>query len=517
MRRLILVLGDQLDPQASAFDGFDPAQDAVWMAEVAEESTHIPSGQPRIALFLSAMRHFAETLRVLGRPLHYTRLDDTSNHGSLAAQLAHDLRQLQPRELVLTAPGDWRVLRGLQAVAREAGLPLEIRDDRHFYTTVRDFAAHAKGRKSLRMEYFYREQRRRYQVLMDGEEPVGGRWNYDSENRQPFGPEGPGFLPQAPQFAPDAITQEVIALVRTRFAQHPGSLEHFAWPVTREQALQALQSFISERLPHFGPWQDAIWPGEPWLYHAQLGAALNLKLLNPREVVAAAEAAYRAGQVPLASAEGFIRQILGWREYVRGIYWTRMPGYLEGNALDAHQPLPAWYWDGRTDLACLHDAISQTLEHGYAHHIQRLMVTGLYALLLGVEPKEVHAWYLGVYVDAVEWVELPNTLGMSQHADGGLMTSKPYIASGKYIERMSPLCKGCRYDPAQRTGENACPITTLYWDFLLRHETRLAANPRTALQVKNLARLDPQERHAIQERAGALRGGEIGSLPPETA
>ncbi|MFN4361920.1 MAG: cryptochrome/photolyase family protein [Hylemonella sp.] len=513
MRRLVLVLGDQLDPQASAFDGFDPAQDAVWMAEVAEESTHIPSGQPRTALFLSAMRHFAQALRTLGRPLHYTRLDDADNRGSLAAQLVHDLAQLQPRELVLTAPGDWRVLRALQAAAREAGLPLEIRDDRHFYTTVREFAAHAQGRKSLRMEYFYREQRRRHGVLMDGNEPAGGRWNYDSDNRQPFGPDGPGFLPQPPRFAPDAITQEVLTLVRTRFADHPGTLATFAWPVTREQALQALQAFITERLPHFGPWQDAIWPGEPWLYHAQLGAALNLKLLNPREVVAAAEAAYRAGQVPLASAEGFIRQILGWREYVRGIYWTQMPGYLEQNALDAHQPLPAWYWDGRTDLACLRDAITQTLQHGYAHHIQRLMVTGLYALLLGVEPREIHAWYLGVYVDAVEWVELPNTLGMSQHADGGLMASKPYIASGKYIERMSPLCRGCRYDPAQRTGERACPITTLYWDFLLRHEARLAANPRTALQVKNLARLDATERQAVQERAAAIRRGAIGALP----
>ena len=513
MRRLVLVLGDQLDAQASAFDGFDPAQDAVWMAEVAEEATHIVSGQARIALFLSAMRHFADTLKELGRPLHYTRLDDGNNRGSLAAQLAYDLARLQPRELVLTAPGDWRVLRALQAVAREAGLPLDIRDDRHFYTTVREFAAHARGRKSLRMEYFYREQRRRHGVLMDGDEPVGGRWNYDSENRQAFGPDGPGFLPQPPQFAPDAITQEVITLVRARFAHHPGSIDHFAWPVTRAQALQALDAFITERLPHFGPWQDAIWPGEPWLYHAQLSAALNLKLLNPREVVAAAEAAYRAGEVPLASAEGFIRQILGWREYVRGIYWTRMPGYLESNALEAHQPLPAWYWNGRTDLACLRDAITQTLTHGYAHHIQRLMVTGLYALLLGVEPKEVHAWYLGVYVDAVEWVELPNTLGMSQHADGGLMGSKPYIASGKYIERMSPLCKGCRYDPAQRTGERACPVTTLYWDFLLRHEARLAANPRTALQVKNLARLDTTERHAVQARAAAIRRGEVGSLP----
>ncbi|MCZ8252125.1 MAG: cryptochrome/photolyase family protein [Hylemonella sp.] len=513
LRALVIVLGDQLDLQAAAFDGFDPAQDRVWMAEVAEESTHIPSGKPRSVLFLSAMRHFAQELAAAGRPLHYVRLDDAANRGSLAAQLAQDLKQLRPQQLILTAPGDWRVLKALQATAAAAGLPLELRDDRHFYTTVRDFAAHAKGRKSLRMEYFYREQRRKHGVLMEGDQPAGGQWNFDAENRQAFGPQGPGFVPSRSRFEPDDITREVMALVQQRFASHPGELESFAWPVTRAQALQALDDFITQRLPDFGRWQDAIWPGEPWLYHAQLGAALNLKLLNPREVVAAAEAAYRAGRVPLASAEGFIRQILGWREYVRGIYWTQMPDYLEHNALDAHQPLPAWYWDGRTDLACLRDAITQTLEHGYAHHIQRLMVTGLYALLLGVEPKEVHAWYLGVYVDAVEWVELPNTLGMSQHADGGLMASKPYIASGKYIERMSPLCRGCRYDPAQRTGETACPITTLYWDFLLRHEARLAANPRTALQVKNLARLDATERQAIEQRADAIRRGEVGALP----
>ena len=271
----------------------------------------------------------------------------------------------------------------------------------------------------------------------------------------------------------------------------------------------ALQRFITERLPLFGRYQDAMWPGEPWLYHAHLAAALNLKLLNPREVVDAAVAAYRAGAAPLASVEGFVRQILGWREYVRGIYWTRMPGYAELNALDAHEDLPAWYWTGDTDMACLRDAITQTLQHGYAHHIQRLMVTGLFALMFGVQPQQVHAWYLAVYVDAVEWVELPNTLGMSQYADGGLMASKPYVATGKYIQRMSPHCQGCRYDPAQRTGEKACPFTTLYWDFLMRHEAALAANPRMALQVKNVARLNDSEQQAIRERAADIRRGEV--------
>ena len=511
LRHLILVLGDQLDLDAAGFDGFDADQDAVWMAEVAEESTQVWSSKPRTALFLSAMRHFALALQGAGRPLHYTRLDAPDNAGSLQAQLRSDMQRLQPAALVMTAPGDWRVLQAIKAVAVAAKLPLDVREDRHFFCSVRDFAAHAKGRKSLRMAHFYSEQRKRHGVLMDGGVPVGGQWSFDADNREAFGAAGPGDVPPRSRFAPDAVTQAVIALVNTRFAEHPGRLESFGWPVTRAQALQSLQAFITERLPLFGRYQDAMWPGDPWLYHAHLAAALNLKLLNPREVVAQAQAAYLAGRAPLASVEGFIRQILGWREYVRGVYWTQMPGYLERNALGANENLPAWYWSGATDMACLRDALAQTLTHGYANHIQRLMVTGLFALMLGVDPKQVHAWYLAVYVDAVEWVELPNTLGMSQYADGGVMGSKPYIATGKYIQRMSPHCKGCRYDPAQREGDKACPFTTLYWDFLMRHQAMLAANPRMALQVKNLARLTDAQTLATKDRAAAIRRGEVGA------
>ena len=508
----MIVLGDQLDLHAAAFDGFDATQDAVWMAEAAEESTHVWSSKQRIALFLAAMRHFAIALRDAGRPLHYRQLDDRGAHDSLAAQLEADITRIAPRELVLTAPGDWRVLESLRKVAHATGVGLDVREDRHFFTTVREFAAHAKGRKTLRMEHFYRAVRRKHGVLLEPDgAPCGGRWNFDAENRKSFGTRGPGRVPPRSTFAPDETTRAVLALVDSRFREHPGSTASFAWPVTREQALHSLARFVDERLARFGDVQDAMWPGEPWLWHSHLAAALNLKLLNPREVVAAAEAAYRDGRAALASVEGFIRQVLGWREYVRGIYWTQMPGYLERNALDAHEPLPDWYWTGGTDMACLRDAILQTLEHGYAHHIQRLMVTGLFALLLGVEPRQVHAWYLAVYVDAVEWVELPNTLGMSQHADGGLMASKPYIASGRYIARMSPSCSSCRYDPALRTGENACPFTTLYWDFVARHESWLASHPRLAVQVRNLARFDTAERAAISDRAAAIRRGQVGS------
>ena len=509
LRNLVLVLGDQLDLDAAAFDGFDPVHDAVWMAEVDEESTHVWSSKQRIAIFLSGMRHFAQALGEAGRPLHYRRLERVASTG-LERQLQSDLKTLKPRPVVMTEPRDWRVLSQLRATTEAAGLPLEVRPDRHFFTTISEFAAHAKGRKSLRLEYFYRELRQKHRILMEGDQPAGGQWNFDAENRESFGPQGPGLVPPRAAFEPDDLTREVIDLVNTRFADHPGTLDSFAWPVTRAQALQALQRFIDERLALFGRYEDALWPGEPWLYHSHLSAALNLKLLTPREVVQAAEDAWRAGQVPLQSAEGFIRQILGWREYVRGIYWTQMPSYAERNALDAQQDLPEWFWTGRTDMACLRDAITQTLTHGYAHHIQRLMITGLYTLLLGVKPQKVHEWYLSVYVDAVEWVELPNTLGMSQYGDGGLMASKPYAATGKYIQRMGGPCKGCRYDPGQREGARACPYTTLYWDFLMRHESLLAKNARMALQVKNVSRLTDPQRQAVMLRAEAIRRGEVG-------
>jgi deoxyribodipyrimidine photolyase-related protein len=345
----------------------------------------------------------------------------------------------------------------------------------------------------------------RHRVLMVDGEPAGGQWNFDHDNRESFPRSGPGPVPTPLRFEPDELTQAVIAEVNARYARHPGRIETFGWPVTAEQARQVLDDFIARRLPSFGRWQDAMWVGEPWLWHSHLAVALNLKLLAPATVIEAAEAAWLEGRAPIAAVEGFIRQVLGWREYVRGLYWMKMPGYLELNALQASEPLPPWYWSGDTPMRCLREAISDTLELGYAHHIQRLMVTGLYALLYGVDPKAVHGWYLSVYVDAVEWVELPNTLGMSQFADGGIMASKPYAATGKYIERMSNYCEGCRFRPDRRTGPDACPFTTLYWDFLIRHEDRFKTHPRMALQVKNLTRLSEAERQAIQQRAGEVR------------
>jgi deoxyribodipyrimidine photolyase-related protein len=511
-RSLVVVLGDQLDIRSAAFDGFDPSRDAVWMAEVSEESEHVWSHKARIALFLAAMRHFRDVLLADGKTVHYRQLGQ-HRATTLADALAEDLERLSPSRVVLVRPGDWRVLRALEEATRSAGLQLEERADRHFLCGPADFARWAEGRRELRLEHFYRWMRRRTGLLMDRDAPVGGAWNFDRENRSGFGRRGPGALPAPRRFHPDETTRAVLRDVQSRFLEHPGSLEHFDWPVTRAQALAALEDFVEHRLPRFGRYQDAMWHGEPWLYHSRLSAALNLKLLSPLEACRAVEKACREGRAPVAAAEGFVRQVLGWREFVRGLYWRFMPGYAERNELGAGQPLPAFFWTGETDMACLADALRQTLALGYAHHIQRLMVTGLFALLLGVRPREVHEWYLAVYVDAVEWVELPNTVGMSQYADGGVMASKPYVATGKYIDRMSNLCGACRYDPAHSTGADACPFTTLYWDFLDRHEERFREHPRMGLQVRNLRRLDESTRRAVRELAKELRGQLSARLP----
>ncbi len=505
IRNLVLVLGDQLDRESAAFDGFDKATDVVWMAEVRDEAEHVWMTKPHIAIFLSAMRHFRDELEADGFQVDYRELGAPDNHGDLAAELLHAVEVRQPDNVIVLKPGEWRVQQMLLGAAEQAGAPLDIRPDHHFLCPLETFDDYADGRQKLSMETFYRKMRRQTGVLMEGDQPAGGEWNYDAENREPFGNEGPGDVPTPVRFEPDGVTQGVIDLVESHFEGHPGSLRHFDWPVTREHAQEALSDFVAHRLTDFGPYQDAMWVGEPYLYHSRLSAALNLKLLDPRRAIEAAEQAYEEGTAPLNSVEGFIRQILGWREYVRGTYWHYMPDYAELNALGADAPLPGFYWTAETDMACLHECIRQTLDYGYAHHIQRLMVTGLFPLLLGVDPTHVHEWYLAVYVDAVEWVELPNTLGMSQFADGGIMATKPYCASGNYIRRMSNYCEHCRYEPTKRSDQHACPFTTLYWDFLMRHESRLSENPRMGLQLYNLRKIESDEREAIRHRAVRLR------------
>ena len=516
VRSVVLVLGDQLSLGSPALADLDPAQDRVLMIEAPGEATHVWSHRARIALFLSAMRHFRDALRERRISVDYIGLADSAEP-SLAGRLAEQLQRLRPQTLRLLEPGEWRLEQAITAVAGEAGVALRLLDDPHFMCSRADFARWAgKYNGSLRMEFFYREMRRQHGVLLDRasgrkDEPAGGQWNYDADNRKGYPKAGPGLIPPPAQFEPDAITREVFEEVLQRFPDHPGSLAHFGWPVTRAQALEALQGFIAARLPNFGDHQDAMWSGTPFGWHSLLSTSLNLHLLDPREVIAAAEAAYRAGEAPLASAEGFIRQVIGWREFIRGVYWMDMPGMAQANHFGHTRALPGWFWTGETQMACARDAIGQTLQYGYAHHIQRLMVTGLFALLAEIDPAQVADWYLAVYVDAVEWAELPNVAGMALYADGGRFTSKPYVASGAYIQRMSNHCGGCRYAPDAKTaaakGKPPCPYTTLYWNFLDRHEAALAANPRTALMAKNVARLSAGQRQRIREQAQGVLDG----------
>lgn len=452
------------------------------------------------------MRHFASALRSEGIRVEYHRVSDADHLTSLEAVLSFSLAKVQPQRIVMVRAGEWSVRQALHECVKGRDVTLEEREDRYFFCSTDEFDSYVAGRKQLRMEYFYRDLRRKFHVLMTATgDPEGGKWNYDAENRKSFGKSGPKSLRKPIPFEPDGITREVMDDVNRLFTNHPGTLNDFDWPVTREQGLAALRDFIDHRLANFGDHQDAMWTDEPSLYRSRLSAALNLKLLNPREVVAAAEGAYRKKKAGLAAVEGFVRQILGWREYVHGVYWNMMPGYIERNALEAQAPLPSVFWTGETDMQCLRQTLKQTLRYGYAHHIQRLMVTGLFSLLRGVNPRRIYEWYLAVYVDAVEWVELPNTLGMSQYADGGVMASKPYVASGKYIQRMSNYCTLCPYDPSKRVGDDACPFTTLYWDFLVRHEKSLRGNQRMSMQLRNLARVDAKTRRSIEVRAVELR------------
>ena len=501
LRTLRLVLGDQLDARSAIFEDFDPAQDALLMTEAAEEATYVAQHKKRIALFFSAMRHFAEEQRAAGRPILYNRLDAENAPQTLSEGLARAVTRLKPARVLVVQPGEYRVLHGLRSRAGQLGLEIEILEDRHFLTRPEDFQSLREGRKRFIMEDFYRAQRKRTGWLMEGDDPVGGRWNFDKENRKPFGREGPGLVPRRARFEPDAITSDVLKLVEARFSDAPGKLDGFDEPVTAEQAREALADFIDNRLASFGDYQDAIATGQTTLYHARLSAAMNLKLLDPRDACLAAICAWEEGRAPLNAVEGFVRQILGWREFVRGVYWTLMPDYAEANHLGAEADVPGFFWTGETEMACLADALGGLVDTGYAHHIQRLMVLGLFLMLRGAHPYKVHEWHMSMYLDAVDWVSLPNVLGMSQHGDGGIVGTKPYCASGAYIDRMSDCCRGCRFDPKQATGDKACPFTTLYWDFLARHEKRFSDNRRMAMQMRNLARKDEGDLAQIRAQA----------------
>ena len=500
---LRLVLGDQLSEGLSSLSDLELQADVVLMAEVIEEVTYVKHHKRKVAFLFSAMRHFAETLRAGGVTVDYVRLDDPENSGSFSGEVARAASRHQVDRLVVTEPGEHRVLQAMRDWQSELGIPVEIRGDDRFLCPPEIFADWAEGRKQLRMDFFYREMRRRHDVLMENGEPVGGKWNYDADNREP--PDLSLVVPKPLNFPADQITSDVLALVEERCADHFGDLADFGFAVTRAQALEVLDHFIVERLPLFGTYQDAMIEDEPWMYHSHIGFYLNAGLILPIEAVRAAEAAWATGHAPLNAVEGFIRQILGWREFIRGIYWLKMPDYASMNFLEAGRDLPSFYWTGATEMNCMRQSIDQTRRYAYAHHIQRLMVLGNFALLAGLDPRQVNEWYLVVYADAYEWVELPNVSGMVLFADGGYLASKPYAAGGAYISRMSNYCANCSYRVAKKTGEGACPFNYLYWDFLIRNRERLGGNARLGMMYKSLDRMAP-------DRVETIRGDAAGFL-----
>ena len=496
MSTLRLILGDQLSREISSLEGCDPSKDIILMCEIWNEATYVKHHKKKIAFLFSAMRHFAEELKASGYRVEYTKLNDKDNTGFFKTEVERTLKKYKFDHIVVTHPGEYRVLQDIESWEAGFGIPVKIKLDNRFLCTTEEFSTWAKDRKQLRLEYFYREIRKKNSILMDGSDPVGGQWNYDSENRQP--PKSGLEIPEPYSNDTDDITREVMDLVAERFSDHFGDLEPFYFAVTRDQALQALYLFIEHRLKNFGTFQDAMIEGEPWMYHSHIGFYLNCGLLLPMECVRAAEEAYNQDKVPLNSVEGFIRQIIGWREYVRGVYWLKMPDYANENFFGAKRNLPEFYWTAETKMNCLQQCISETKKNAYAHHIQRLMILGNFALISGFDPVQVNEWFLIVYADAYEWVELPNVSGMILFADGGFLASKPYAAGANYINKMSNYCKNCNYQVTKKNGPNACPFNYLYWDFLVRNRDQLQSNHRVSMMYKTYDRMDEDKKNAIR-------------------
>ena len=500
MATLHLILANQLSESIASLQELDKKSDTVMFCEVMGEATYVPHHPKKIVFLFSAMRHFATELKAKGINVRYVKLDDAKNTGSFTSEVQRAFVELKPKKIIVTEASEYRVLEMMRSWHKLLGIPVQILLDTRFLATHDEFASWAKDKKQLRMEFFYREMRKKYSILIEPDgKSTGGEWNYDKENRKP--PKAGMTSPPRISHKKSAITYEVLGLVKERFSHHFGTLEPFHYAVTREQALVELEHFIKNLLPNFGDYQDAMVAGEPYLYHSLISSYLNAGLLLPLEICQKAEAAYRAGKAPLNAVEGFIRQILGWREYIRGIYWQFMPEYGERNTLNATHPLPEFYWGAPTGMFCVAESVRHTRDHAYSHHIQRLMITGNFALLAGLDVKAVQAWYLAVYSDAYEWVEMPNTLGMALFGDGGVVASKPYAASGKYIHRMSNYCEKCKYDSDKMTGETACPFNALYWDFLVRHADEFRGNQRMPYVFSTWDKFAPEKQQAIRAQA----------------
>ncbi|MCC6549958.1 MAG: cryptochrome/photolyase family protein [Ignavibacteriaceae bacterium] len=503
---LRLLLGDQLNYEHPWFN--KPDDNVIYtLMEMRQETDYVRHHAQKILGFFAAMRQFDRWLRKKGHRTHYLSIDDPNNRQELRKNLAFLIKLYKITEAEYLEPDEYRLDKLLSSLSKPLGIPVTMLTSEHFFTTREELSEFFAGKKTYLMESFYRYMRRKHYVLMEGEEPVGGEWNFDKENRS--------ALPKDyKKVAPLVFEKDLTRLWSTvtfsgvesfGFANY----DRFHWPASREESLALLDFFLEYLLPHFGKFQDAMSERDWSLFHSRLSFALNTKMLSPDEVVHKTAAYWKAHKkrIPLPAVEGFIRQILGWREYMRGVYWAQMPEYKKMNYFNHKEVLPAFYWTGETRMHCLSVTIQQSLQHAYAHHIQRLMITGNFALLAGIHPDKVDEWYLGIYIDAVEWVEMPNTRGMSQFADGGLVATKPYVSSGQYIGRMSNYCQSCFYNKNVKYGEKACPFNSLYWHFHARHRQKLEKNPRIGMIYKTFDKMEMSERSSILSHADKILGG----------
>ena len=496
MTNLRIILCDQLTHDISSLSDINKGEDIVLMTELHSEFTYVKHHKKKIAFLLSSMRHFAAELSNSNVNVCYVKLDDQNNKNSLKDHVKEIIEKYSVKQVITTHPSEYRILQEIKNWRNILSIPVQIREDNRFLCKPGEFSQWAGNRKQLRMEFFYREMRKKYNILMNNNEPEGGKWNYDSENRK--SPVKNLNIPEKYESKPDQITIEVITLVNKHFDEHFGDVEPFFFAVTRDDAHLALKNFIERRLEKFGDYQDAMIENEPWMFHSHLSFYLNCGLLTAMECVKAIEYAYHRRNLPINAVEGFIRQIIGWREYIRGIYWHRMPDYKNENFFEADRKLPEFFWQANSKMNCINQCVKETKQNAYAHHIQRLMVLGNFALLAGIDPDKVNEWYLIVYADAYEWVELPNVTGMILFADGGYLASKPYAASGAYINKMSNYCKNCSFKVNSKNGNDACPFNYLYWNFLAQNRSFLERNPRISMMYKTYDKMSERRKKEIE-------------------
>jgi len=499
MKTLRLILGDQLNSNHSWFKKVDDEIIYVLM-EVKQETNYVLHHAQKIIAIFAAMRDFQSNLTKNGHHVVYLKINDQVNQHSFKANLNALFDQHNIKKFEYQEPDEYRLDQDLVKFCSEISIPFQCYSSEHFYTERYEVSELFKNKKTWLMETFYRYMRKKHHVLMsDLNEPIGSKWNFDSDNRKAWKGNPETFKDHRPIHNHTDLWDEITTSNIKSFGENQAA--QFRWPLNREEALKHLEFFVDHILVYFGDYQDAMHKDEARMFHSLISFSLNTKMLSPNEVIKKIEGSYSDNQISINTAEGFIRQILGWREYIRGYYWSNMPSLQGDNYFNHRLPVPNWFWDGKTRMNCLKYTISQSLENAYAHHIQRLMVVGNFSLLVGINPKSLHEWYLGIYIDAFEWVEMPNTLGMSQFADGGKLASKPYVSSANYINKMSNYCEGCHYSKSEKIGDKACPFNSLYWNFFIVNNKQLSRNPRLAIVNKQIQNMDSDAIKSIQTQA----------------